>query len=59
MGTDNEISLRVQGADGTVWCAATRVSPYGGYPTEMVVIIIIHLLGLALAGCLAAPDNGP
>jgi hypothetical protein len=34
--------------------------PRGRLFEEMVqTIIIIHLLGLATAGCLAAPDNGP
>jgi hypothetical protein len=25
----------------------------------IIIVIIIHLLGLAPAGCLAAPDTGP
>jgi hypothetical protein len=27
--------------------------------SEIIIIIIIHLLGLAPAGYLTAPDNGP
>jgi hypothetical protein len=31
-----------------------------GFPSgALIIIIIIHLLGLAPAGCLTAPDNGP
>jgi hypothetical protein len=26
---------------------------------EIIIITIIHLLGLAPAGCFASPDNGP